>query len=249
VNRRQAIFTGLGISLLFPRRATAQLMTRLSPETNTAFDNYITGEERKMEWRAHMQPSSDGTVTFAPGNGTSPVDVTDGLIHDWMAAAIAPGARMERLLAVLRDYPSYKTNYAPNIVDSRVLSRNGDTWNVFLRLYKKQFLTAVLNTEYEIRYKSLDENRWTMISHSTRVAELDDGRELPQGTGHGFLWRLNAYWLLEQRREGVYMECRSISMSRDVPPGLGWAIKPMLSSVPRESLLETISFTIKALRR
>ena len=249
MNRRQAILSGIGLALLSPRQARAQLSTRMSRQTGAAFDAYVASAESAMEWRAHMQPANDGRVAFAPANGKSPVDVKDGLIHDWMAAAVAPASTLEPVLAVLQDYSAYKTNYAPNVTDSRVLSRDGDSWKVFLRLYKKQVLTAVLNSEYEIQYKPLGDRRWNMVSHSTKIAEVDGGKELPAGSGHGFLWRLNAYWLLEQRREGVYMECRAISLSRDVPAGLGWIIKPMITSVPKESLLETIGSTIKALAK
>src|SRR6185503_4958182 len=117
-----------------------------------------------------------------------------------------------------------------------------------LQLYKKKLFTANLATEYEIEYRPLGPGRWAILSHSTKVAEVDRGRELPVGQDHGFLWRLNAYWLLEQRPEGVYIECRAISMSRDVPTGLGWAMKPMVTSVPRESLRDTLEDTVQALR-
>jgi len=76
----------------------------------------------------------------------------------------------------------------------------------------------------------------------------DDGKELAAGTGFGFLWRLNAYWLLEPRPDGVYLECRSISLSRDIPAGLGWIIKPMVSSVPRDSLTSSLEAIRKALK-
>jgi hypothetical protein len=75
-----------------------------------------------------------------------------------------------------------------------------------------------------------------IISRSTRISEVDKGEALPPGTGNGFLWRLNSYWLLEPSPGGLYMECRTISLSRGIPVGLGWLIKPMVSSVPRESL-------------
>ena len=55
----------------------------------------------------------------------------------------------------------------------------------------------------------------------------------PPGTGHGFLWRMNAYWLIEPRPEGVYLECRSLSLSRSIPAGLGWLIEPFVTSVPK----------------
>ena len=77
---------------------------------------------------------------------------------------------------------------------------------------------------------------------------MDNGRPLPPGTGHGFAWRANTYWLLAPRSEGVYLECRIITLSRDVPAALAWAIKPMITSVPRETLRNTLEATIRALR-
>lgn len=248
VNRRQAILTGLGLTAFAPTPAYAQISTQLSRQTDLAFDAYITNVEAKLDWRSHLQTAPDGKVAFAAGNGQSPVDVTGGLIHDWMAAAIAPGVTVDKVLTLLQDYASYKTHYAPNVSDSRLLSKDGDIWRVYLKLYKSQILTVILNTEYAIQYKPLSDGRWAVISRSTKVAEVDNGKELPIGTGFGFLWRLNSYWLLEPRREGVYLECRAISLSRDVPVGLGWIIKPMITTVPKESLMETIGSTIKALR-
>jgi hypothetical protein len=247
VNRRQAILSGLGITLVAPRSLHAQLSTQLSRQTDLAFDEYAKQTEAKLEWQPLLGPAPGGEIAFAIGGGKSPVEVKGGLIHDWVAAAVAPGASMLSVLELLQDYPSYRVNYAPSVIDSRLLSMEGDTWRVYLKLFKKQVLTAILNTEYDVKYRRLSTNRWSMISRSTKIAEVDNGRELPVGTGHGFLWRLNAYWLLEQRGEGVYMECRAISLSRDVPTGLGWIIKPMVTTVPRESLRDTMQATIKAL--
>ena len=129
-----------------------------------------------------------------------------------------------------------------------ILSHEGNLWRVYLKLYKKKLFTANLDTEYEIEYRPLGQGRWSILSRSTKVAEVDGGRELAVGVGHGFLWRLNAYWVLEQRPEGVYIECRAISMSRDVLVGLGWAMKAMVTSVPRESLRDTLEATVRALQ-
>jgi hypothetical protein len=87
-----------------------------------------------------------------------------------------------------------------------------------------------------------------MTSRSTSIREVDDGRTLPVGTGRGFLWRLNAYWLIEPRPNGVYIECRTISLSRDVPFGLGFAVGPFVRSLPPESLQATLDATVRALQ-
>ena len=70
------------------------------------------------------------------------------------------------------------------------------------------------------------------------------GRSAPAAD---FLWRLNTYWLIEPRPEGVYLECRAISLSRDIPFGRS-LVEPFLTSVPRESLQSTLDATVRALR-
>jgi len=66
------------------------------------------------------------------------------------------------------------------------------------------------------------------------------------GSDHGFLWRLYADWFLEGSSEGVYVECRVISLTRDIPHGLGWIISPIIRDLPRESLTATLEFTRRA---
>jgi hypothetical protein len=41
-------------------------------------------------------------------------------------------------------------------------------------------------------------------------------------------------------------ECRTISLSRGIPSGMGWMIKPFIQNVPRESLTSTLRNTRKA---
>jgi len=43
------------------------------------------------------------------------------------------------------------------------------------------------------------------------------------------------------------MECRAISLTRDVPVGLGWMLEPIIQKFPRESLIHTLEATRQAL--
>ena len=70
---------------------------------------------------------------------------------------------------------------------------------------------------------------------------------LPPDTGYGFLWRLYSYWKFQERDSGVYIECRAISLTRDVPLGLGWIIEPIIQKLPQESLIKTLEATRQAL--
>jgi hypothetical protein len=74
-----------------------------------------------------------------------------------------------------------------------------------------------------------------------------DGKLEPEGHDRGFLWRMNTYWRFEEKDGGVYVESQSISLTRDIPTGLGWMIGPYVNSVPRESLTFTLDRTRAAI--
>ena len=62
----------------------------------------------------------------------------------------------------------------------------------------KKILTAVLNTEYGVEYKFLDNARVYVPSYTTRIQEVENPgtpleREKPEGDDRGFLWRFNNY--------------------------------------------------------
>lgn len=67
-------------------------------------------------------------------------------------------------------------------------------------------------------------------------------RALGAGEEHGFLWRQNTYWSYAERDGGLVVQVESVSLSRGVPRGLGWAVGPYVERVPRESL----EFTLRA---
>jgi len=228
---------------------TAQFQTRLNPKTDQAFEEYRKTVEAQLDGGPRFPSGLKAwRVEIVPANNRGPVQAQDGLIHDWIAATVVPNATVDKTLAVLQNYAAYKNIYSPDVSESKLLRRDGDLWHVYLQMVKRNVLTVILNGEFDVQYRSLGNNRWQLQSRSTRIAELDGDRELPPGSGHGFLWRMNAYWLIEPRPEGVYLECRSISLSRDVPFVLSLAVKPFVTSVPRESLQSTMDATIRALR-
>lgn len=236
------------LALVAPSPLAAQLITKLSPESDRAFDAYIKTAESQLGWRPRVALDKNSSVKIVPAVPNPTVDSPGAIIHDWAGAILVPGATVEKALTILQSYDDYKRIYAPQVTDSKLYSHTGNHWRLYLKLYKRAVLPAIFDTEYEVEYRELDRGRWALLSHSTKVAEVDGGKVLPVGTGHGYLWRLNAYWVIEQRPAGVYLECRAISMSRDIPLGLAWAIKPMITSLPRDSLQQTLEATARALR-
>ena len=103
-----------------------------------------------------------------------------------------------------------------------------------------------------MKYTPVDKTRWRSVSRTTKIAEVEkagkpDEREKPPGTGEGFLWKLNSYWRFEERDGGVWVECEAISLTRDVPTGLGWIVEPIIRDLPKESLANTLRSTRTAL--
>jgi hypothetical protein len=111
-----------------------------------------------------------------------------------------------------------------------------------------------MDTAYDVRFGRLDAERGYSISRSTRIAEVaspgtPSEHILGAGQEHGFLWRQNTYWSYEERDGGLYMQIESVSLSRSIPTGLGWAVRPFVESVPRDSLEFTLRSVCNALRK
>jgi hypothetical protein len=240
---------------------------QLKPQTVDAFDAYIREAEAAMEqtmkadgpflWsdlnseRAQQVRRGQVVAQFWVGEG--PANVPNGLIHDWIGAILIPGTTVKNTLALIQDYDNHKNLYKPDVIGSRLISHKDGDFQIYLRLLKKKIITVVLDTDHEVHYRALNGMRWVCRSYTTRIAEVEDAgspkeRIQPPDTGYGFLWRLYSYWRFQERDGGVYVECRAISLTRDVPSGLGWVIKPIIQKLPKESLINTLEATRRALQ-
>jgi hypothetical protein len=142
----------------------------------------------------------------------------------------------------LQDYDRH-AEWFDEVLSARILARDGDRLRVFMRLSRTKVITVVYDTEYEVSYARHGPAQASGVSRSTRVQEIADaGRpgEHARADDRGFLWALNAYWRLEERPDGVLVECESLSLSRNIPTGLGWIVGPFVTSIPRESLERTL---------
>ncbi len=178
-------------------------------------------------------------------NPSGEIDVKDGLIHHWTGAAFLPEMELDRLLAWLQNYDRHQ-EYFPEMEQSRLISRSGDTFHYFFRLRRHKIITVVYNTDHTAICRRHDGQRASSRSVATRIAQLDnpgtdEEREKPIGDDGGYLWRLNAYWRFQQADGGVYVECESLSLSRGIPFGVGWMLRGLVNSVPRESLESTLT--------
>src|SRR5580658_5870401 len=122
-------------ALLIPSVLAAQIKitVQLSAATTQAFDKYLATEEQQMDWKARMSPKP-GAEAALMALGENPLNIPDGLIHDWAGAVLIPGAQVDKALAMFRDYADYKKVFAPDVLDSTLLSHDGNRWNSRLRI-------------------------------------------------------------------------------------------------------------------
>lgn len=259
-NRIPALW--IGTILAICGSAPSLMGVEPSPKASAAFDAYVESVEARLA-QQHRSPNG----FLAPEDADrlrrgeliierlSPRedDTPGAMIHHWRGTAFAPGAKAADFGQLMRDVDAYPQRFAPQVVQARLLSSDGGHRQVLMRVRQKHILTVVLDTTYDITFGRLDPQHGYSISRSIRISEIESPgtekeRALSPTEGHGFLWRLNTYWSYEERDGGLLMQIESISLTRSIPTGLGWAIGPFVEGVPRESLEFTLRSVRNALR-
>ena len=182
-----------------------------------------------------------------------PIACPGGIIHHWTGVMFIAKAKLDELLRMLEDYNKHSVYYGPDVERSKIESRSGDHFRVFLRFRRHKVITVVLNTEHEIDYFHDGPERAHSRSSAVRIAEVEnpgksDEREKPPGDDGGFLWRMETWWRMEERDGGVYVQSEVVSLTRDIPVVLSWVIKPFVTSIPKETLTATLVATRKAVQ-
>jgi hypothetical protein len=263
---------GLFLCLLAPGLVAAEP----SPAAVSAFNSYINAVESRLARQHRSTVSFLASVDSDPANGAHKQETEDRLLlgdliveqlppsagrdlpgamlHHWRGTAFVPAATAADFERLMKDFNSYPQHFSPQVLQAKVLAQQEDHLQAVMRIRQQHILAVVMDTSFDIDFGRLDAQHGYSLSRSTRVIEiaspgaaaehaLDSTRE------HGFLWHLNTYWSYEQRDGGLYMQIESVSLTRCIPRGLGWAVGPFVESVPRESLEFTLRAVCNALRK
>jgi hypothetical protein len=234
----------------------------------SAFNAYVRGVEGRLA-RQHQAPngflvldsgSRDGEARLRRGElvveKLTPSDwSSDGaMLHDWRGTAFAPGATAGDFERLMRGFDGYPKHFAPQVVRAKVVGQQGDDLRVVMRVRQKHVITVVMDIHYDFGSGLLDGQRGWNSARGMQIDEIADAgtkreRVLSGAEEHGFLWRLNTYWSYEERDGGLWMQIESVSLTRSIPRGLGWAVGPFVESVPRESMEFTLRSVCNALRK
>jgi hypothetical protein len=259
-------FTRLASLCIATLALVAPVLAQPTPAANAGFDTYIHALETRLD-QQHRTP--DGFLApvsipqaatrlrngeFLVENLTPPAgpELPGALLFHWRGSTFVAGASAADFERLLRDFNAYPKTFSPQVLQAAVLSQEGDHLRFRMRVRQHHVLTVVLDTTYDVTFRRLDPHRSYSLSRSTQISEIESAgtpseRTLSPAQAHGFMWRLNTYWTWEERDGGLYLQIESVSLTRSIPPGLGWMVRPFVESIPRESLEFTLRSAAEAL--
>jgi hypothetical protein len=245
----------------------------LKPKTSQAFAEYVRATEARnnselqrntnllwidelpdaLKRKAYLDLAR-GSVQLEQRNTLEngrEIPCPNGMIHHWEGLVFIPGARLDDALRVLEDYNHHAEYYSPDVERSKIESQNGNHYRVFLRFHRQKVITVVLNSEHDVRYFRDSDFRAHSRSTAIHIAEVENPgkhneQERPRDDDNGFLWGMETWWRMEEKDGGVYVQSEVVSLTRAIPPGLGWMVGPFVAAVPGESLTFTLEATRKA---
>jgi len=237
------------------------------------FNTYMTALESRIDRQHQSKDNFVASVLSDPGNlvklkhgetiieRLTPADgpaLPGAMLHHWRGTAFVPGAKLADFERLMEDFAGYPKSFAPQIVQAKVLTRKDEAGRTsiqtVMRVKQRHVITVVMDTAYDVVFARLDAQHGYSISRSTKISEISgagtkDEHPMSRADEHGFLWRLDTYWSYEERDRGLYIQIESVSLTRSIPAGLGWALKPFIESVPRESLEFTLQAASNALKK
>lgn len=208
---------------LFPPCCTA---VELKSKTVEAFERYIRIADARMDgelrrggpflWVDSLpQPQRQGMYDLLQRGQLeirqekieeegAPIEVPDGLIHHWTGIMFVPGVSLAPVMSLLQDYGNHWRTSKPEIRRSKLQEHTDNVFRISLQFYRDSPRRVSFNAEFEVHYTRIDATHVISRAVSTRIAELQqperpDSAEFPVGQGHGYLWRLNNYWRLEEK--------------------------------------------------
>jgi opacity protein-like surface antigen len=248
----------------------------LEAETAAAFQRYVRLTEQRINTEVGRSAGFLWTDTVSPNrrselqkglqqggiiierlqtrDGAAEIDAPSGLIHHWVGMAFAPRVTVKEAVALMQDYDRHSRYFAPAIAASKTLERDGSRFKVALRFHVKKIISVTVDTENEVEFFQPMADRAHSRIRSTRVTEIADAGTAQEkakaaGDENGFMWNLNTYWRFLERDGGTYIQCESLTLSRDVPFALAWVIRPIVTQMPKESLTFTMEKVREALAR
>ena len=240
-----------------------------SPRAVAAFNAYIRVTEAHLAEQRQSQseflaPTAtirqnqprlrSGDLIVEQLTPTGGMKLPGALLHHWRGTAFVPGVTASDFEHLMKDFSAYSQIFSPQVLQAKLLMQRGSQFEIRMRVSQRHVIPVVMDITDDVTFERPSAGRGYSISRSVHISEIESAgtrseRTLNSSGNHGFLWRQNTYWSYQQRDGGLVMQIDSVSLSRSIPPGLGWVVRPFVESVPRDSLEFTLHAICDALRK
>jgi hypothetical protein len=236
-------------------------LRRVEPGMGSGFGTELSWlqEPQRSAGLATLRAGKPVVVDLNPGFQNGGKKVPDGAIHHWIGAGLIPNTDLAKVEATLKDYAHYAETYCPDIKFAEATPEGNEKYNVhviFERFDGQKGIPLLGDVGMHFAYHIYSHVTWRRAHGTTfvdtrayRIQETDKGvppyeDKLPEGIGHGVLWRTNTYWRLRQLGPSVYAEFETLSLSRTAPPGLGGTVKSKTRTTMTNTLQQVADRTL-----
>jgi len=219
-------------------------ISHLDPASVTVFQNYAAKFEQQVSapfgTTGKIWIDDDHSGKRRDFDAGKPVvdarenrDYKNASIHHYSGVIRVPGATIEQIRRVMKDFGNYPNYFKPGVARGSGAAQPDSTpedEHYQTRLFLTESTMGIdvaYDARYDSHYRRVAPGRWTSRATTMSIRELQDPKNLdgalyPEGEDHGFLWRTNTYWFARERDGGLDLELDSVSLSRTSPLGLGW---------------------------
>ena len=127
-------------------------------------------EDRESAARGWRDTAMRGGVSMVKIDVAS---IPGAKIHHWAGSIFVPGVTLDAVLDRLKRTAGHESELYSDVTASRLIARDGDRINVFMKLRRTTLITVTYNTEHAVEYRRLSANRAAARSVATKIAELD----------------------------------------------------------------------------
>jgi hypothetical protein len=218
--------------------------TPLSEDTLSAWRKSVSSAEAQLTRPAFLQIDgrpdclrrvSAGEIESEPGAHGGMVSVPSGLVHHWVGTVFLPGVGTSELLSIMQDYDSYSVTYRPAVVESKLLSHDGNDFDYRVKMVESGFgLKSGFVGDFHAQYHQLNENEGYAVTEGTRLVQLSNDSTPEYVRGVVTIARYR------HSNGGMYLEVETLTLSRDIPGAIKWMASPMVKHFAKQAMVETL---------
>jgi hypothetical protein len=182
-----------------------------------------------------------------------PIRADGALIHHWWATMFIRQVRPQDVVAVLQDYDHHARIYAPDVSFSKLLDKEGQRYHVLHETLSRNLITVGLRIESVVDWSGNEQHGFRSHSTTTRVTEFEHAgtsraRERSPNQAKGWMWAEDSWWHVTPEAGGTCITYETLALTRDIPWGLGWILRPIAEQFPAETVTRMLQRTRAAVQ-